>query len=40
VTGVQTCALPIYWAAHAPGLKTVEHALDIRRRIFNAFELV
>lgn len=27
------------WAEHAPGLKTVEHALDMRRRIFNAFEL-
>ena len=26
------------WAAHAPGLKTVEHALDMRRRIFSAFE--
>lgn len=27
------------WAEHAPGLKTIEHALDMRRRIFNAFEL-
>ncbi|MDP3856625.1 MAG: NAD(P)/FAD-dependent oxidoreductase [Stagnimonas sp.] len=27
------------WRAHAPGLKTVEHALEMRRRIFNAFEL-
>lgn len=26
------------WAAHAPGLKTIEDALDIRRRIFTAFE--
>ena len=26
------------WAAHAPGLKTVEDALDIRRRILLAFE--
>jgi NADH dehydrogenase len=26
------------WARHAPGLKTVEDALDIRRRIFSAFE--
>ncbi|SFF22511.1 NADH dehydrogenase [Fontimonas thermophila] len=26
------------WAQFAPGLKTVEHALDIRRRIFDAFE--
>ena len=27
-----------HWAAHAPGLKTVEDALDIRRRILLAFE--
>lgn len=27
------------WSAHAPGLKTVEHALDIRHRLFKAFEL-
>jgi NADH dehydrogenase len=26
------------WAQHAPGLKTIEDALDIRRRIFLAFE--
>ena len=26
------------WAADAPGLKTVEHALRMRRRIFHAFE--
>lgn len=26
------------WAAHANGLKTLEDALDMRRRIFNAFE--
>lgn len=26
------------WADHAPGLKTIEDALDIRRRIFLAFE--
>ena len=26
------------WAAHAPGLKTLEDALDIRRRILLAFE--
>lgn len=26
------------WAPKAPGLKTVEDALEIRRRIFNAFE--
>jgi len=26
------------WAAHAPGLKTVEDALEIRRRIFVAYE--
>lgn len=26
------------WAAHAPGLKTVEEALGIRRRILEAFE--
>jgi NADH dehydrogenase len=26
------------WAAHAPGLKTVEDALEIRRRILYAFE--
>lgn len=26
------------WATHAPGLKTVEDALEIRRRIFSAFE--
>ncbi|MEK6806672.1 MAG: NAD(P)/FAD-dependent oxidoreductase [Pseudomonadota bacterium] len=27
------------WAQHAPGLKTVEHAIAIRHRIFKAFEL-
>jgi NADH dehydrogenase len=27
-----------HWAENAPGLKTVEEALDIRRRIFLAFE--
>lgn len=27
-----------HWQPHAPGLKTVEDALDIRRRIFVAFE--
>lgn len=27
------------WAPFAPGLKTVEHALTIRRKIFQAFEL-
>ena len=27
-----------HWAAHAPGLKTVEDALDIRRRIYLAYE--
>ncbi|HUR39600.1 MAG TPA: NAD(P)/FAD-dependent oxidoreductase, partial [Verrucomicrobiae bacterium] len=27
------------WAPHAPGLKTVEHAIEIRHRIFRAFEL-
>ena len=26
------------WAPHAPGLKTVEYALEIRRRILTAFE--
>jgi len=26
------------WRAHAPGLKTVEHALEMRQRIFSAFE--
>ncbi len=26
------------WAAHAPGLKTIEDALEIRRRVFTAFE--
>ena len=26
------------WAVHAPGLKTLEEALEIRRRIFTAFE--
>ncbi len=26
------------WAQHAPGLKTIEDALDIRRRIFMAYE--
>jgi NADH dehydrogenase len=26
------------WAEHAPGLKTIEDALDIRRRIFCAYE--
>ncbi len=27
------------WSEHAPGIKTVEHAMEIRRRIFQAFEL-
>lgn len=27
------------WRAFAPGLKTVEHAIEIRRKIFGAFEL-
>ena len=27
-----------HWAAHAPGLKTIDDALDIRRRILIAFE--
>jgi NADH:ubiquinone reductase (H+-translocating) len=27
------------WREHAPGLKTVEHAIEIRRKIFGAFEL-
>ncbi len=27
------------WAQHAPGLKTVEHALRMRRKIFYAFEM-
>jgi len=27
------------WAAHAPGLKTIEDATDIRRRVLSAFEL-
>jgi len=27
------------WAQHAPGLKTIEDALDIRRRVLLAFEL-
>src|SRR6516162_6530793 len=27
-----------HWAAYAPGLKTVEDATEIRRRIFKAFE--
>ncbi|NJL03007.1 MAG: NAD(P)/FAD-dependent oxidoreductase [Spirulinaceae cyanobacterium SM2_1_0] len=27
-----------HWTAHAPGLKTIEDALEIRRRIFSAFE--
>lgn len=26
------------WEPHAPGLKTVEHAIEIRHRIFRAFE--
>jgi NADH dehydrogenase len=26
------------WAQHAPGLKTMEEALDIRQRVFSAFE--
>ena len=26
------------WREHAPGLKTVEHALEMRQRIFSAFE--
>ena len=28
-----------HWRDFAPGLKTVEHALEMRRKIFNAFEL-
>ncbi|HXG28416.1 MAG TPA: NAD(P)/FAD-dependent oxidoreductase [Nevskiales bacterium] len=27
-----------HWRDYAPGLKTVEHALEMRRRIFSAFE--
>jgi NADH:ubiquinone reductase (H+-translocating) len=27
------------WREHAPGLKTIEHAVDLRHRIFRAFEL-
>lgn len=27
-----------HWAAHAPGLKSIEDALDIRRRVFLAYE--
>ena len=27
------------WEQHAPGLKTIEDALEIRRRVFKAFEL-
>ncbi len=27
-----------HWQTHAPGLKTIEDALEIRRRIFSAFE--
>ncbi len=27
------------WRVHAPGLKTIEHALEMRHRIFRAFEL-
>ncbi|HEY0975391.1 MAG TPA: NAD(P)/FAD-dependent oxidoreductase [Solimonas sp.] len=27
------------WRAFAPGLKTVEHAIEIRRKLFQAFEL-
>src|SRR5262245_29383790 len=27
------------WAAHAPGLKTLGEALDVRRRILRAFEM-
>jgi NADH dehydrogenase len=27
------------WEAHAPGLKTIEDATEIRRRLFSAFEL-
>lgn len=27
------------WAAHAPGLKTLEDALDVRRRVLQGFEL-
>lgn len=27
-----------HWRPYAPGLKTVEHALEMRRRIFTAFE--
>lgn len=28
-----------HWREHAPGLKTAEHAIQMRRRIFRAFEL-
>ncbi|MGB1557265.1 MAG: NAD(P)/FAD-dependent oxidoreductase, partial [Oceanococcaceae bacterium] len=28
-----------HWRAYAPGLKTIEHALDMRHRIFRAFEM-
>ncbi|MGQ0618405.1 MAG: NAD(P)/FAD-dependent oxidoreductase [Panacagrimonas sp.] len=27
-----------HWRAHAPGLKTIEHALEMRYRVFRAFE--
>ncbi len=27
-----------HWREHAPGLKTVEHALEMRHRLFRAFE--
>lgn len=27
-----------HWRVHAPGLKTLEHALEIRRRVIGAFE--
>src|SRR5206468_6480937 len=27
------------WRAFAPGLKTIEHAIEMRHRIFRAFEL-
>ena len=37
-TGVQTYYFGNEWEAHAPGLKTIEDAIKIRRRIFLAFE--
>ncbi len=39
-TGVQHSYFGMeQWSKHAPGLKTLEHALEMRRRIFRALEL-